>query len=212
MLCTSIFQAVLPGCRGHVQRKKSQRRSDEQPGVSNYPYCCRCGCLRCSREAFLARPRSGEAHVSYVKKWTVPCPDAKLLGLIFTFAGRYGEELAKIMKKALWVGQVASLARDIEDSDLLIEDFTLHVSNEFLEENDGDKGEPTSPKTSSDRQDEFRRNLISGVDSSTRKAVLDELLGAWEEPETQSEKDVRILSDGWLAHSKIALNSLFLLA
>jgi hypothetical protein len=95
---------------------------------------------------------------------------------------RYGEELAKIMKKSLWVGQVASLARDIEDSDLLIEDFTLHVSNEFLEENDGDNGEPTSPKTSSDRQDEFRRNLISGVDSSTRQAVLDELLGAWEEP------------------------------
>jgi hypothetical protein len=131
--------------------------------------------------------------------------------LNFSFTGRYGEELAKVMKKALWVGQVASLARDIEDTDLLIEDFTLHVSNEFLEEADGDNGEPTSPKNATDRQEEFRRNLISGVDSSTRKAVLDELLGAWEEPETQREKDVRVTSEGWLAHSKTsALISFYL--
>jgi hypothetical protein len=94
------------------------------------------------------------------------------------------------MKKALYVGQVASLARDIEDSDLRIDDFTVHVSNEFLEDSMVDKTEPTSPRSPSDRQEEFRRNLISGVDTSTRKAVLDELLGAWEEPDAQREQEV----------------------
>jgi hypothetical protein len=113
-------------------------------------------------------------------------------GLIDFFpSGRYGEELAKVMKKALYVGQVASLARDIEDSDLRIEDFTVHVSNDYIEDSMVDTTEPGSPKSpSADRQEEFRRNLISGVDTSTRKALLDELLGAWEEPDAQIEQQV----------------------
>lgn len=95
------------------------------------------------------------------------------------------------MKKALWIGQVAALARDIEDSDLRIEDFSLHIGNDYIDDQlAGENLEPGSPRSHDGMAEPPRRNLLAGVETSSRRARLDELLGAWEEPDAQRDADV----------------------
>lgn len=103
---------------------------------------------------------------------------------------RYGEDLAKVMKKALRVGQVGALARDIEESDLCMEEFSLLLGNEFQDaQTKGAKFENSRPPSADSVQEGPRKSLISGVEASSRKAILDELLGAWEEPESKRDRD-----------------------
>jgi len=95
------------------------------------------------------------------------------------------------MHKSLLIGQVASLARDIEVSQINMKDFGLHVSeSNFV--NQEDSASLGSNQTDNDKggTGTSRRGLLKGFDTSSRRAKLDELLGAWEEPELESKHNV----------------------
>lgn len=101
---------------------------------------------------------------------------------------RYGDELAKVMKKAFLVGKVAALARDIERSHVDLADSGFNIQNYDLSE-EGDQSQDGKVKRTSAAPDGF----LEGVDLSSRRARIDELLGEWEEPEDPQAKDVSAL-------------------
>lgn len=90
---------------------------------------------------------------------------------------RYGDELARIMKRALMINQVGRLARDIEMSQLRFDNFDLKVAS-------FDSGDETS--VDANLADDTGHHLLSGIARGSKKARLNELLGAWEEPESQA--------------------------
>lgn len=94
---------------------------------------------------------------------------------------RYGEELANVMKKALLIGKVASLAREIKLSKINLGNFGFHV-NTFEEESESGC---TSSRMHSenDNPDLGKAGILNGIDISSRRARINQLLGEWEEVE-----------------------------
>lgn len=82
------------------------------------------------------------------------------------------------MQKALLIGQVATLARDIEKTDFDFGDIGLHVDQFNDDEN-------PAKSMRNLRSPEAFGSLLDGVDFSSRRSRINELLGDWEEPEDQ---------------------------
>jgi hypothetical protein len=104
---------------------------------------------------------------------------------VWIYAVRYGDELANALKKSVLIGSVAALARDIEVFKLRIEDFDLHVGEDVLLFDSLEDGE-----TGSSNLNETRPNKSPG------RARLDELLGAWEEPDAPDAPNNKHVSSG----------------
>lgn len=77
------------------------------------------------------------------------------------------------MKRALLVGQVASLARDIEVSKLNLADFGFHV-------NTSDDPSVSGSIASPDDENNDKGGILDGIDFCSRSARINELLGDWE--------------------------------
>jgi hypothetical protein len=103
------------------------------------------------------------------------------------------------MKKSLLIAQVASLAKDTEFKGLDVTDMGLNVGDYVLAEiDDGFIGDidPQASKRKSSRSVDANSGggaasigLLERVKmSSQQKVKINELLGAWEEPEILSEK------------------------
>ena len=89
--------------------------------------------------------------------------------ICFHLPDRYGEELAKIMKQTILVGQVASLAQDIEFSKLNLSEIT-HINTSIIDSEEGESLGEASTKA----------GILGGIDMSSRRAEINELLGEWE--------------------------------
>lgn len=90
-------------------------------------------------------------------------------------AERYGEDLARVIEKKIIVGNVAALARDIEDSGINLADFGLHCDPDYYDDGNGD-GDNSVAKEST------MLGLLDGVDLSSRRQKVEEILGEWEQP------------------------------
>lgn len=105
------------------------------------------------------------------------------------------------MKKSLLIGQVASLARDKEELGLQLDDLGLDIRHyEMHEENrddDGSKASIMSKEVASPSKGAVPSaasvgggSLIQHANmSSIQKIRINELLGAWEEPDVSSTKE-----------------------
>ena len=94
---------------------------------------------------------------------------------------RYGDDLAKAMRKALLVGKVAAMARDIEQRTYASKSIELKAYEYF----DAD-GSLAADSSSADGQKPAsrRQDLMEGIRmNSEQKGRIIELLGAWEAPE-----------------------------
>jgi len=95
------------------------------------------------------------------------------------------------MDKSLLIGQVASLARDIETSKVNLSDFGLHVDRYVVdEESDDDQSDASG--------------VLDGVKFSSRRVRINELLGEWEEP----PETIQTVSFACVRHSPTKLEFL----
>lgn len=99
---------------------------------------------------------------------------------------RYGDDLAKVMKKSVLIGQVATLARDIEKSNIDLCDFGVVDSSQYVLDETA-SGQSTRNLSADDG---MRGNILAGMDLSSRRARVAELLGEWDEPEMLGKKAV----------------------
>ncbi|GKY96897.1 hypothetical protein MPSEU_000648700 [Mayamaea pseudoterrestris] len=117
---------------------------------------------------------------------------------------RYAEDLTSLMKKSLIIGQVASLARDKEELGLQTHDFGFDVGRYDMQDDaNGDNG-----SKSSNASRDYVRSPSKGAGpsiasagggslmqqanlSSIQKIRINELLGAWEEPDVSRGKESR---------------------
>jgi hypothetical protein len=100
---------------------------------------------------------------------------------------RYGEDLSRVMGRALLISKVGKLARDIEAFRLRFNNFDFNVCTY-----DGSAADDASKSTSSDAQGLNAAPLTPGFysASNSKKARLIELLGEWEEPEVLEASEV----------------------
>jgi hypothetical protein len=89
---------------------------------------------------------------------------------------RYGEDLSRIMERALLISKVGKLARDIETFRLRFENFDLKVASYDTED------EPQGANAGQLNPAVFH--------AASKKARLSELLGEWEEPDIENEDEV----------------------
>jgi len=97
---------------------------------------------------------------------------------LILFTVRYGEDLARVMRKALLVGQLASLARDLQIMGINLADMGLKVKTD-----DDLEGTPSTKGIGENDAFVPKSGLLEGLDISSRRARIDELLGEFEEPE-----------------------------
>jgi len=124
------------------------------------------------------------------------------IGLVLGKAtcSRYMNDLKKIMRKALLIGQVATLARDMERYDL---DMTCFGDIQGREYEDAiDTGLDDGTTASAEKAGpNVLRSMRSGMKSdgsthtlidltTSQRAKINELLGEWEEPKAVDDKDV----------------------
>lgn len=112
--------------------------------------------------------------------------------IIFDFAiqDRYADELAKAMQKALLIGKVAALGRNIEQQTGSKKTVNLDASRyvEMDETMTKDGAAPDDVTIKSTHQD-----VLDGLRmSSEQKVRIEELLGAWEEPDVGYKQDVSL--------------------
>jgi Mechanosensitive ion channel len=137
-------------------------------------------------------------------------------------AGRFAQDLSKILRKALLIGQVAGLALDIEKYKVRTTSITLEQSELYdraLEETseDADKADASASgnvggTTSAVIDNAEAHNTISGADiTGSIRVKIDEALGAWEDPDIdeQRDEDVPISSIIQFRQSLSYLNSAF---
>jgi len=87
------------------------------------------------------------------------------------------------MKQSVLIGQVASLAQDIVYSQVNLADFGFHIN--VAEVGDGNAEVGSSIGTSTEMRDDASRNgFLDGVDTSSRRVLLNSLLGEWEQEQT----------------------------
>lgn len=90
------------------------------------------------------------------------------------------------MKKAVLIGQIASLGRDIEVSQINLADYGFHVNayaeDEDVSESDEDiaGGENTVAKEGPGILDGLK---LSALDNTSNRIKIQQLLGEWEEPD-----------------------------
>lgn len=127
---------------------------------------------------------------------------------------RYADDLASVMKKALLVGETASLARDLAIGRRSL-DLSLHGERYLIppEEEDGDlcQGAADAAETTAGpepsnfegeaSQAESKRSLLGESATGTKSvpptvelprslnARIDEILGAWEQPELEKTRE-----------------------
>jgi hypothetical protein len=104
---------------------------------------------------------------------------------------RYGEELSRVMVRALFINKVGKLARDIESLGLRFENFDFTVTD-YQRVNSAER----SPDSSGDspnipRESRGADPMMQGLYNVSIKARLNELLGEWEEPESARDREVR---------------------
>lgn len=99
---------------------------------------------------------------------------------------RYGEDLSRVMGRALFISKVGKLARDIEAFRLRFNNFDFNVCTYDTAADDGSKS------TSSDAHGLNTGPLTPGfyAASNSKKARVVELLGEWEEPEVLDANEV----------------------
>jgi len=101
---------------------------------------------------------------------------------------RYAADLAKLMKKAILVSEVANLANEVKTYELRTSDFGLHTEI-YNEEEEGDKP-PSSRKLNGSQSQGVLTAMDIAALASEQKIRIAELLGEWEEPElAQSEEE-----------------------
>jgi len=147
---------------------------------------------------FLGQRTFGEFDVRRpaAKLWT---SSDLIIFLPFACPVSYSEDLARVMKNALLISQVGNLARDIESSDIDFEQFGLDIDKYVFEEDE---------MQVSARDVAPSRGLPSDFSFSSRRAKVDEILGAWEEPETRNDKKVSdIFCTRASGTEKMSLNS-----
>jgi len=89
------------------------------------------------------------------------------------------------MKKSLFIGQVASLAREIEVTKVNLADFGLAVSKYDVADDAG------SLNFASEDDDQTSKcGVLDGLNLSARKARIVELLGEFDEPEDSKHQAV----------------------
>jgi len=97
---------------------------------------------------------------------------------------RYSADLARIMRKAVLIGKVASLGRDIETSGVNLVEFGFSV-DQYEDDDEVGSKDQTSCGEESNENGTTKGGTFSlgGLDLSARKVKISELLGEWEEPE-----------------------------
>ena len=107
---------------------------------------------------------------------------------------RYAEDLTAVMKKSLLIGQVAALARDKESMGFELEDLGLDIrtydDHDETHNDEGSKGSTSARDAASPRHGAAAGGLMQQANlSSFQKIRINELLGAWEEPDATNGKD-----------------------
>jgi hypothetical protein len=127
------------------------------------------------------------------------------LNVIITLVARYANDLTKVMKKNLLIGQVAALARDIEklyDHGVAFDSHAFGDSKVYKNlltdaNEDGTVNESTTgPQVMKSARSGL--NDVSGDSggfvgsglTGSQKLELNQLLGAFEEPQSVSSKNV----------------------
>lgn len=110
---------------------------------------------------------------------------------------RYGEDLSRVMGRALLISKVGKLARDIEAFRLRFNNFDFNVCT--YDTSTADDG---SKSTSSDAHGPSTGPLTPGfyAASNSKKARLVELLGEWEEPEVLDANEVCFVCPSLFLH------------
>lgn len=115
---------------------------------------------------------------------------------------RYADDLTAAMKKSLLIGQVAGLARDKEALGLDLGNLGIDVKSYCVYHDEpgsnasvGSHGAlevATSPKSGVTNEGTTKKDkMVQQANlSSEQKIRIDELLGAWEEPDTTHGKDM----------------------
>jgi hypothetical protein len=107
---------------------------------------------------------------------------------------RYGGDLAKVMRKSLLIGQVSALARDRED--LMIgdvqNDLGIDLYDEYETLVDDDVSMGTEAGKGSVRSISSAMVMKGNGLTRLQKNKIDQLLGAWEEPEVVKDREERI--------------------
>jgi len=92
---------------------------------------------------------------------------------------RYGDDLARLMKKALLIGKVAELARDIDVSKTQLPHGIFVDSSEV--------GDDTGSVNND--HDDATMDRLEGLDPASRHMKIQRLLGEWEEPKDRQTDD-----------------------
>jgi hypothetical protein len=107
---------------------------------------------------------------------------------------RYANDLAVIMRKALLVGQIATLARDMEKYDFSMNDYHVEHSVAYkktMEQNVAELDGGESVGSGGNASKSQRSILASTVDyNASIRVKINEVLGAWEEPTLLDKSNV----------------------
>ena len=100
------------------------------------------------------------------------------------------------MERTLLINKVGKLARDIETMGLRFDNFNFKVDS--YQRADSTELEPSSqekPATENEDDDEHSGLALfkEGFYNTSMRAKLNELLGEWEEPESERDKEVRVV-------------------
>jgi len=110
------------------------------------------------------------------------------------------------MKKALLVGEVAALARDIEISEINLADFGITHVNTF--DDPSETGSIVKDDKESTTSGVGGSGILEGRDFSSRNSRINELLGEWEVCSLQVVNSERV--SAVLSHCRFLLIILFL--
>ena len=108
---------------------------------------------------------------------------------------RYADDLAKVMKKTILVGQVASLARDMEYFGYELDDFDVHHDDVYDRAMKHD--EAASTRTGLDSVGQRSMGAMTKNLNESMRAKVNEMLGAWEEPKAARINNVRLPFRQW---------------
>jgi hypothetical protein len=103
---------------------------------------------------------------------------------------RYGEELSRVMERALFINKVGKLARDIENLGLRFENFDFKVAEYQRANLPGQSPDSNGDSPNNLRDPRDADPMIQELYHASIKARLNELLGEWEEPESARDKEV----------------------
>jgi hypothetical protein len=109
---------------------------------------------------------------------------------------RYGEELSRVMERTLLINKVGKLARDIETMGLRFDNFDFRVDDYQRTESTELEPSPQEEPGLDDEDEDGTAGLDlfkQGFFNTSMRAKLNELLGEWEEPESERDKEVSVV-------------------